>query len=63
MTLVKEITKALLAALIAALGTLGAYLSADVGLGEVTAGQWVQVAITGLVALGVVWGVPNTPRN
>jgi len=47
--------KAIVGALIAGLGSLSQALD-DSG---VTAQEWVSVAIATLVALGVVWGVPN----
>ena len=43
--------KALLAALIAALGSLATVLVGDMGLGDLTTGQWVTLAFAALVAL------------
>jgi hypothetical protein len=51
--------KAVVAAVIAALTALSAYLVNNTSLGDITAGQWVQVGIAFLVALGAVWAVPN----
>ena len=52
--------KAVVGAFIAALTALGAVLVVgDVGFGEVTAGQWVTVAIAFLTTFAGVWAVPN----
>ena len=51
--------KAVVAALVAGLSALGAFLVNDTGLDDITAGQWVTVAIAFLVALGAVCAVPN----
>lgn len=47
--------KAIVASLVAGLGSLAQALDND----NVSAQEWVNAAITALVALGVVWGVPN----
>lgn len=54
------IAKALIAALIAGLGALGAVLVDDKSLGDVTDGQWVAIVLATLVALGTVYRVPNS---
>lgn len=54
--------KALVAALVAGLSSLSAFLVNDTALGDITAGQWVAVAIAFLVALGAVFAVPNAPQ-
>lgn len=54
-----QAAKAILAGVLAALTALGAYLVNNTSLSQVTAGQWVYVAIAGLVALGGVYGVSN----
>jgi hypothetical protein len=52
---IKPYAKAIVAALISGLGALGtAYTD-----GEVSAQEWIAVASAFLVALGVVFGVPN----
>ena len=51
--------KAVVGALIAGLSALGAFLINDTALSDITAGQWVAVAIAFLVALGAVFAVPN----
>lgn len=55
----KVYAKAIYAALIAALGSLAAVLVGDVGLDDLTAGQWVTVVLAGLVAGGGVAGIRN----
>lgn len=52
--------KAITGAVIAALGALGAVLVGDQGLGDVTSGQWVTIALAFLVALGGIWAIPNS---
>ena len=54
-----QMAKAIMAALLAALSVLAGFLVNDTAFGDVTAGQWVTVALAGLVALAAVWGVPN----
>ena len=51
--------KAIYAAIVAGLGSLAAVLVGDVGLDDVTAGQWVTVALAALVAGGGVFGIKN----
>jgi hypothetical protein len=55
--------KAIYAAIVAALGALGAVLVGDVGFADVTAGQWVAVVLAGLVAGGGVYGIRNAPSE
>ena len=59
----QAIAKAIVGAVISALSALSAYLINDTGLGDVTAGQWIQVVIAFFVALGVIWAVPNKPTG
>lgn len=54
-----QAAKALYAAAIAGLAALGGLLVNDTGLGDVTAGQWIFVALAILVAFGGVYGLPN----
>lgn len=61
MKYVAQAAKAVLAGVLAALTALGAYLVNNTALSDITAGQWVYVAIAGLVALGAVYGVKNAP--
>ncbi len=51
--------KALVGAVMAGLGALGTAL-AD---GHVTATEWVVIAAAAAGALGLVWGVPNAPKQ
>lgn len=50
-------TKAVVGALVAGLGALQTALVDD----RVTGNEWVMIASTTLAALGLVWGVPNSP--
>jgi len=60
MSRITPYAKSLLAAVIAALSALSAYLVNDTSLGQITAGQWCQVALAFFAALAVVYAVPNT---
>lgn len=51
--------KSIMAALVAALTSLGTAMTDD----TVTGVEWIAVAIAFLAAGGVVWGVPNTPKS
>jgi len=51
--------KAIVAAVIAGLTALSAYLINDTALGDITAGQWVHVVIAVLVSFAAVWAAPN----
>ena len=56
-----QFAKAIYAALVAGLGSLAAILVGDVGLGDVSSGQWVTVVLAALVAGGGVFGIRNAP--
>jgi hypothetical protein len=56
----KQAAKAVYAFAVAGLGSLAAVLVGDVGFSAVTAGQWVTVCLTALVAGGGVYGISNT---
>ena len=56
---INTIAKAVIGAVVAGLGSLVAVLVGDVGLDDVTAGQWVTIALATFGALGAVYGVPN----
>lgn len=58
---VGKFAKAVYAFVVAGLGALAAILVGDVGFADVTAGQWVTVALAALVAGGGVYGIRNTP--
>lgn len=62
-TLIARGAKAVYAGLVAGLGALAAVLVGDVGFTDVTAGQWVTVALAALVAGGGVYGIPNRPAE
>lgn len=59
----KVYAKAIYAGLVAALGSLAAVLVGNVGLDDLTAGQWVTVVLAGLVAGGGVAGISNAPKT
>lgn len=52
--------KAVYAAVVAGLAALGGLLVDDTSFADVTAGQWVFVALAVLVAGGGVYGLPNS---
>jgi|SoiMethySBSTD1v2_1073268.scaffolds.fasta_scaffold4588067_2 hypothetical protein len=56
---ISGMAKAVLAALIAGVGSLSAVMVDDKGFGDVTDGQWVAVVLAALVALGGVYAIPN----
>ncbi len=51
--------KAILAALIAGLGSLATAHVDDTSLGDVSDGQWLAVVLATLVALAAVFAIPN----
>ena len=53
--------KALYAAVVAALSGLVTVLVGDVGFTDVSAGQWVTIALAALVSFGGVYGLTNRP--
>lgn len=57
--LVRQASKAVVAGVLAGLSALSAYLVNNTGIGDLTAGQWVQVAIAVIVTASAVYGVPN----
>ena len=59
MNKVAPYAKAVIAAVLAALSALSAYLVNNTSIGDLTAGQWVQVAIAFVIALGAVFAIPN----
>lgn len=54
-----QFAKAIYAFVVAGLGALATPLVADTGLGDLTAGQWVTVALAALIAGGGVYGIRN----
>ncbi len=61
--LLDSAAKACLAGLLAGLSALGGYLTNSTALGQVTAGQWVFVAIAALTSFAAVYGVSNKPSG
>ena len=53
--------KACLGVELAGLSALGGYLTNSTELSEITAGQWVFVAIAALTSFAAVFGVSNKP--
>lgn len=58
-----QVLKAVYAAAVAGLGALGALLVNDTGFGDITAGQWVFVVLTTLLAFGGVYALPGPTRK
>lgn len=56
-----QFAKAIYATVVAALGALATVLVGDAGFSDVTAGQWVTIALAALVAGGGVYGIRNAP--
>lgn len=59
MIIIRGAAKAVLAGLIAGVGSLSAVLVDNKSIGDVTDGQWVAIVLATLIALGAVYGVPN----
>jgi hypothetical protein len=55
----KQAAKAIYAGLVAGLTAVGGYLVNDTSFGDVTAGQWVFVALAALTAFGGVFAITN----
>jgi hypothetical protein len=58
-----QYAKAIYAAVVAGLGALAAVLVGDVGIGDLSDGQWVTVVLAALVAGGGVAGIKNAPPS
>jgi hypothetical protein len=56
-----KFAKAIYALVVAGLGSLAAVLVGDVGIGDLSAGQWVTIALAAIVAGGGVYGISNAP--
>jgi hypothetical protein len=54
-----KFAKAIYATVVAGLGALAAVLVGDVGIGDLSAGQWVTVVLAAIVAGGGVYGIKN----
>lgn len=59
MKFVSSALKAFYAAAAAALAGLGTVLVGNASFSDVTAGQWVTIAASALLAFGAVYGVTN----
>ena len=62
MSYVQWIAKALYAGAVAFLGAVAAILVGDVGFADITAGQWVTIALATVLAVGGVFGLKNGPK-
>lgn len=54
-----KVAKAIYAAVVAVLGSLAAVLVGDVGIGDLSSGQWVAIILAGVLAAGGVYGIRN----
>lgn len=59
MKIFAQAAKSVVGGVLAGLSALSAYLVNSTSLGDITAGQWVQVAIAVLVTGSAVYGVSN----
>lgn len=59
----RQAAKAILAAVIAALGSLATVMVGDTGFGDLSAGQWVTIALAVSVAFGGVYGIKNSTAH
>ena len=59
----KTFLKAIYATIISALGSLAVVLVGDAGLGDLSSGQWITVALAALIAGGGVYGISNAPSK
>jgi hypothetical protein len=58
-----QFAKAIYATIVAALGALAVPLVGDTGFTDLSAGQWVTIALAAIVAGGGVYGIPNAPPS
>ena len=56
---IQYVAKAIYAGAVAFLGAVAAILVGDVGFGDITAGQWVTIALATILALGGTFGLRN----
>jgi hypothetical protein len=61
MAFIGKTLKAFYAAIVAALGGLVTALTGNAGFSDLTAGQWVTIALAAIVAFGGVYGITNKP--
>ena len=59
---VRYAAKAIFAGAVAFLGGVAAILVGDATFGDVTAGQWVTIALATVIAVGGVFGLSNGPK-
>ena len=55
--------KAIYAMVVAVLGSLAAVLVGDMSIGDLTNGQWVVIALAGVIAFGGIIGWQTRPAN
>lgn len=55
--------KAVYASAVASLSGLVTVLVGNTGIGELTDGQWVTIALAAVVAFGGVYGITNAPKK
>jgi hypothetical protein len=61
--LINKAAKAILAAVIAGLGSLATVMVGDAEFADLTTGQWVTITLAVIVAFGGVYGVRNSPAT
>ena len=59
----KTFAKAIYATFVSALGSLAVVLVGDAGLGDLSSGQWITVALAAAIAGGGVYGISNAPSK
>jgi len=59
----RTVAKAIYAAVVAGLSGLSAVLVGGASFADVTASQWVSIALAALVAGGGVYGISNTSKG
>lgn len=55
--------KAVFGGVTATLGSLVTVLVGDATFSDITAGQWVSIALSGVLAFGAVYGVTNATKS
>ena len=58
-----QFAKAIYAFVFAGLGALATVLVGDVGVGDITDGQWLAAVLVALGAAGGVYGIKNAPSS
>jgi hypothetical protein len=62
MSILAQAAKAVYAAIVAAVSGLVTVLVGSVGFSDLTAGQWLTIALAALIAGGGVYGIRNAPK-